>query len=407
MADAAGTWRVFLTDLAGNPLSHISTICEGKSFTFTANRPATFTFTVKSADASVASLAADGRPYLDVLTRGVLAYRCEAQAGGSTAYVLRFAGHVWQLEDSGDADLVRTTVTAYDPLQRLNKRLVRRFSPAGPFTWTPGGADDATYVFDVRTAYDGIGIATALVDRANSIEWTGLASTSSATLPSSGTAAANPGAAAGAQAAHFEYAATTDALIQLAEASNGFDFAVIPDNSAMSNGKRRFGYLQCYSPFRGSTLSSVLAYRIAPNNVQSLSRVVNGDQLANTLTVLGSGLAKTVSDATSQATYGIVEGVDSLSDVSDPSVLSSQANAALAMSKVAAQTWTIVPQARSANPFLPWDHFQLGDSFAFYAGPSVRGGGSATLRIYGFTLTVDDDKGEIVSALVTSPATGV
>jgi hypothetical protein len=115
---ASVPWRFFLCDGAGQRLEQITAIATNRQLGFTLNRPEELSFEVPSDDERIVVDHTDGYPMLHPLVRTVKGYRKEA-----SGYVLRYAGHVWQLEDSGDAGSAMTRVTCFGALQWLNRRL--------------------------------------------------------------------------------------------------------------------------------------------------------------------------------------------------------------------------------------------------------------------------------------------
>jgi hypothetical protein len=132
-----GRWRVLITDRFGNTIGNVSPIAFSKTLTETLNRPAVFSFKVPANDLRVRTIRSDGYPVV-AEGRGVRAFRYELQADGSSRYVCRFAGPIWQISDDGDESSAWSTVTCFDPLQVLNRRLARQmyaYSDAVGGTW--------------------------------------------------------------------------------------------------------------------------------------------------------------------------------------------------------------------------------------------------------------------------------
>lgn len=139
-------WRILVGDRFGNTLTNVSPIAVGRQYVGALNRPAMFTFKVPASDTRVAGLHTDGLPFVGE-GRSVRAYRREAQQDGSTAWVVRFTGYMWQVTDEGNDADQWTTCVCFDPLQLLNRRVARAMvwvipggEPAGKFSWSDSPA---------------------------------------------------------------------------------------------------------------------------------------------------------------------------------------------------------------------------------------------------------------------------
>lgn len=422
-----GKWTVLLTDRFGFAIANITSICESKQYVAQLNRPAQFSFQIKSDDARVATLYSDGYPMLNPLNRGVRAYRSELQSDGSYKNILRFSGHVWQLQDQGDADHVMTSVVAFDPLQMLNKRLFSQIlinAVGDKYVWSTngsaggGGAND--YSFSIFKEADAVLIAQAAIDVANERAWTGVTSTI-ATTQIPGFSTPYTGAATNRQTIHIERQMIGDVISLLASTTSGFDYSIVPDETAMTTPSavfsgytpatavKRHGYFKTYYPKRGTTQTKPLGFACPPNNVAEIDYAVDGQSAVNMALGVGSGgnAILALNDPASITGYGLMEGVLSYPNTNSLAQLSKLLGADLGITKKAAATFSLRLQAKSPNAALPWDNFDLGDTLPFYIGARVRGGTGATpatMRIYDYTLNIDNDGGESVDSLTGSTA---
>ena len=124
-----------LCDQLGYPLEDISSFALDRQLQYRLNRPEVMTFRVPSDHRLVNEL--HGRPNLAIIRRTIKAFRAERLPSGAEFYNLRFVGWVWQLQDEGDSDNAWTTVTAFGPMQRIQRRMcVGPGGSATSATWT-------------------------------------------------------------------------------------------------------------------------------------------------------------------------------------------------------------------------------------------------------------------------------
>lgn len=124
VAAAESLWRVVVCTRLGVPLADISTIGFDLSVSRGLNRPASARVRVPSWHALVSTLHTDGDPYLEVGVRQLKVYRRDNPAAD---WQIVFNGIVWHLEDEGDEDELWTQVTAQDPMYWWKYRPARGF----------------------------------------------------------------------------------------------------------------------------------------------------------------------------------------------------------------------------------------------------------------------------------------
>jgi hypothetical protein len=383
---AAGGWRFILGDQAGRPIANLTTISKDRSLAYRLLRPASATLKVPSDHELVATAHTDGFPLVDAMRRTLRAYRRERQTDGSYLWTCRFAGAVWQVEDVADGDTAWTTISAFDPLQRL----AHRFTGTDP---TP------------RALQDGGQIAKGLIDDANALGATGIATSGYGNVYD-----VTP-----ARVVQYDRRAVGDALTELASAYNGFDFVLRP---VIQSPGQEDGTLCAYSVYAhyGSFKPDVVfGWDMPPHNLKSVDRQVDGEELANVVTAIGTPQDQTVALTSTQsapgsiADFGRYESVDTLGDVVDQAYLDAQAQSEVQVAQSPrsivqatpspTDVTTLGQRGRVPRPFLDFD---LGDTVTVQASKRLRGGFVEQQRVYGFTLTVDPNGVEYVSSIVTS-----
>jgi len=118
----------------GTVIADIASIASDKRITRRLNRPAKLEFNVPSDNALVNTIGADGHPYLAAGYRQI-----SVVLDGPGLY---FHGIVWILEDEGDEDISRTKVTCYDPMVVWNHRPARDGVASGD----AGDFSDPTFI---------------------------------------------------------------------------------------------------------------------------------------------------------------------------------------------------------------------------------------------------------------------
>lgn len=369
-------WRLVLCDLNGVALSVLTSIARGRQLSLRLNRPSSLVFTVPSDDPKVATVHTDGMPLLEDKVRVVKAFRKELGADGRYHYVIRFTGYVWQLQDDGDADGAHTQVTCYDPLQLLSKRLCR---------------DSLGVIKHSAFATDAAQIAKALVDR--TISYAGPCG-----IVTDGVFETSPS-----RTVDYAYQQIAAALTDLTNAVTGFDLVFTP----LDRSDGILVRMNCYARAGSTKPDAVFNWGVGRRNVARVSRLKDGETLANSIIGLGatqSGDDQLVSaqvDTASVATYLRHEDVDAISEITHQDYLDALISEELSFRKQPRETVAIVPQAGLAP--VPWDDFYLGDTITVNAAKRLRGGFTGQQRVYGIDLGIRDDQGEVVDQFIVSP----
>lgn len=376
-------WRVLLCDRMGVPISNVSAIATGKKIVETLNAPTSFAFNVPSDDPRVATLYTDGAPYLDYLRRTVKAYRREPQPDGSWRWVIRFAGHVWPVQDNGTDTQLQTSVTCYDPLQMMAYKLCR--NAAGSF---------ANVVF---TSVELAQILKQLVDNTNSN-----AGPSGLTTGTSDGDFTGLFPILGVQSVQWQYNLISSALQEILP---GLDLSVTPLD-------RTDGYLGGLSTYklRGVLQSNaIFAWKTTPNNLASATRFLDPSNAANVLIGIGQTASNSdqmiavAADARNSTVFGQLEAVASYSSITDQAHLNNQVAADLYSREPLGEAVAVGQTLADRGP-RPWLDFNTGDWVIVNIDPSLRGGVlQEQQRAYGFSLDISDDGEETVQLVTTPP----
>jgi hypothetical protein len=358
-------WRVVLCDRKGDQLQILDGVAAQRTYEGRMNKQAKFSFQVPSDHPRVAGLAPDGLPWLSKF-RVVKAYREEVMADGSSQFVIRFCGEVWILGDSADSQGKATTrVTAYDSLQRLASRFT------GP-------------LFKLDQV-DGAQIVRQLVDETNTRSFSGM-NTSEGKFETS-------------PPRYVEYTRKSigAAIVDLANAFNGFDFEVRP----VDRDDGTLNVLSVFSRLGQHQPSIVLQWGMGSHNISGVERTESAELIASQVHGLGSTESYSEeSQGTTQA-FGLLEAVDSFSDITNHDLL-----VALVQEELNYRIRSREIVSLSPVPGLtpePWTHFHPGDTFTVEVDQSLRGGFSGIMRCYGWNVSIDDDGIERVTELMVTP----
>ena len=451
---SGNVWEVYLCDRFGFPISNISRVCFGKQLTQTLNQPASFTFWAPSNDGRVASLHSDGKPYL-MEGRAIRVYR-----NG----VLVFTGHLWQVEDTGAGEAVKTAVTCFDPLQWLSRRIARQME--WQVGWSTGTStinlfisrSDATTAWDqiyaftlnplgITASFGSADIVRGLLNATNDYDgFTGLDDyyLSSYYRPDHSTPAASTNQSAPTTPLAlpvFSNSRISDVIATLVGQNGSLDLEVVPTDvdyysspsypsettgatfqqaylvgsssdytsihgTLKTKPWKTLALLKYYAPTKGAAQPNVMfGYGAYPHNIEQISYLTDLTELSNFSTMMGGALVKRSLNSSSVQTYGVGMDVQSLADITDPALLQALAVEEATLGGNAKRTLQLTPMGGSRTP-LPFDNFVLGDTVSVQAGSKLRGGFTGTQRVYGFTLDISDDHTtETLTNLITSPQT--
>jgi hypothetical protein len=318
------TWKFVLArsiDLL--PLGEL-TDARGRSITLELNKPGSLSFNIPMDD----DLGQHIQPYL----YSVIAYR-----KGSTGAIAAWSGYVSTIEE--DISNNRMTVNCVGWLQRLEKSIVHK-------DYNFQAADDAAIIYSLvtrasqpgvanpttqagfewpsgtstATHFDGASVAWPTGSKPNTptwIKWGG-------TLPNEGVGGSTAYLAvtsvtlgsAGRNMNYVKYQNNTlQAIMDLVILENGCDIEIDPLTRAFNVYRKKMRTRDGSNSLQPSV---IFGYGWGPENIQQISRQIDGSTVVNSLAVTGGEGAGTVivPDSTSQGLYGLIEESTSISDQS-------------------------------------------------------------------------------------------
>jgi hypothetical protein len=371
-------WRIVLCDLRGRPIALYTTFAFEKEFEYVLNRPARCSFVVPAEEPLVNILHTDGEPYLSCGNRTIKAYRRE----GNGNWMLRFAGIIMQTEEQGDPDKVTIAVNAFDPLLLLQHRPIRRQN--GDLRRTVRFVDEAGAIIAKKMVN-----RTIQYDGPCGIETTGAFASTSAP-----------------QTLAFDQQFIGDGLVSMTDTAT-LDLVFAPVD-------RTDGILVKMSAIkkRGTDKSGSVSfdYGIGEYNVSEWRRTRNTDQMANDVTIIGgrsNQLVEHRESLASQTKYHTYVDMQTYSDIQTPEFLDALAVEMIALRKKPREIISVTPLPERAPS--PWTDYFLGDivNVQCEVKPSLPTGShqiiSGVQRIYGITISVDENGFEKVAELVCSP----
>jgi hypothetical protein len=357
-------WKVYLCDLLGNPLSDITQVSINKTCTVQRNTALVLSGQSPANDPAISGLASDGLPFLKAMRRTVKAYRWE-----NSAWVLRANCHLVTVTPSGSDSGCSVAWVAYDPIYRLNRRLVRDTSGNLGISFDTTPADQ---------------IVRLLVYNANLVGNTGIQTDGA------------PSVVLPARTVTYDMTQNVgQSILTLAQAADGFDFWAAPVDRTDGIMARLMLYP---APPSGTGIGNArpevqFGWREPPYNIQTFSLVEDGDKQRNFALINNNGVADTANNALSEGTYGPIEDTISVTtDSTDDTYLTDLATLALHPDPVCfINSMTVVP-GLIAEPWLSWF---IGDQVQFNLGPDCVGGYTGSMAVELFTVSLDN--GEVLT----------
>lgn len=184
-------------------------------------------------------------------------------------------------------------------------------------------------------------------------------------------------------------------LRELIEIENGFDTAIDPITRAMTI-KAPTNYTD--------RIETVFGFGVAPHNLNTVTRSMDGTTLVNRENVTTSG-GVTVSqdDGAAIAAAGVMlEEWLTLSDVGNAIIAGAYGAAELVYKRFGTITYQIVPR-QYGDMLRPWDDYELGDQVYFNAARGRLNVQNQGVRVFSLSIDIDDQGNEIVSELGVSP----
>lgn len=368
---AAAPWRLLVRHRwTGEVVSVITGIARAKVGKATLNRPSTFGFVVPSDHPSVWHPASDGLPKIEEGVRTVHLLHWEpVPPWGDYAYVPRFSGPIWSMEDVGDENGVETLVSCVSPLHLYTKRPVQK-------------ADGSTDVVEF-TNVPAQQIVQQLHDRTVATHGSvGLVLGTLETIAPRAMRWDN---------AHDLAAA----FLELAGGFGGFDMFEEPLAGDVAGQTARLNVLQR----KGSHRPLKIAWGVPPHTAKAVSRKKTMETVANDLRINGGAewMRPHRTDAASKTKYGTMLGEDTIEDVTVPSFLEVLADEQIKLRSVPFESVSFTPTFRVA----PWDELDIGDTFDVEAGERLRGGFKGVQRCYGFGYEIPDGSADAVITDIT------
>ena len=398
-------WRFVLCNKNGKPISMLDGIASDVRFDYILNRAAVMSFSVPSEDPRVNILHTDGDPYLDVGDRVMKAWRKTPIGSTETpgGWELKFAGRVWSLEDTGDGDTVRTSVVCFDPLKILEKRVCRNddgtyWDDQKPVEFWNGAVYPAV-IGRPEDGSSGAKIIKKLIQRTRDYAGPVHINLSGNWEDTSG------------MTLSFDQAMVSDAIATITD--------TITCDLEVTDGGGSPGYLNAYDGTfmrlggvarlgSDKTATVFFYYAKTPFTASEYTRTKSLDMMANAIHFMGksrAGWRVSAEDATSQDDFLVMEDVASLTGIEHSAIAQKLADIQLALRKDPRDIVTVLPTPESSS--MPWNDYWLGDTVSVEAAttpfPVTRQTVSGAQRIYGISLAIDDDYGEHVTDLITTP----
>jgi hypothetical protein len=363
-------WRIMLCNRMGVAISLLDNVAINRQFKFGLNQPGSLTFDVPSDEPSVNILHTDGYPYLSCGDRTVRAWRKE-----SGVWTLRYTGIVWQLADASDEDVCHTTVTCFDALKFLKKRLICTADGRIKGTIRLPKADLGTTVYTmISNSFDNFG---PLYLDYSSGPWV------------TGTSITPP---------DYELAYIDASIKELCD-TGAMDIEMTP---VYSTG----GVLSTFAVTArlGQDQPHVLfGYDTGNYGAQTWGRQMNAEDTANDIynfATSASGPMSNATDAASKTRFGTMQSAEVLSDIHSKDTLDELTTWELRFRKEPQDLVSFTPRPE-LQPVL-WNDYWIGDTVRVASSANVREAISGVQRVYGVTLDVNDDGYEVVSELVVS-----
>lgn len=327
-------WSWVLADRIGNPLCDL-TSAHGKSLTFKRNYYSEASCSISHTDEAASVLL----EYLDESIPTLLAYR---KGEDDASSIIRFRGHLAPFTETLDENGGVMNLTFRSPLGR----------------WFGDGPGRGHYFSadTIFTGYEQGELALTFVDLQG--PYVGLARGTNTVAP-----------LAILRTRYYSYANYGEALLNLSQMSDGFDFEEVPTDvlgplePSGTFSISPMAYLNVMAS-QGGDLSSTVKFEYGSetlNNVRSVERHTSAP--LNAVQTLGvNGLLRGSADNDSESQYGVYKLLAEFPDISDTNDLARHADALKRSRPV--KTITFAPDSRLAPK--PWDDYWLGDTVSFY-----------------------------------------
>lgn len=352
----SGSWSFVLTDATGAALAELAT-ASGRTIAFKRNSYAEAQLSISHEDDAAALL-------FSALATGIPKLRAYRRGPADSSAVLRFRGYLAALSEvSEETSMVTATFRS-------------------PFGVLLGDGDKVgRFLLSAQTyaATDAGLIAKALIDTANAVGTTGLA-TSSGLIAATKT-----------RDRTYPLGQNIGAAVQdLTNVLDGFDFyETFVDGTGATDAN--FNVVASV----GSTQPAV-HFEYGPGTLANILHMERTTlpPVNSMLTTGANGLQSTYADVASVAKYGSWWGHQDFSTVSEQATLDDKAKALVRVNPI--KTVTFIPELGLANCPQPFDDWNLGDTVSFRASRGALSE-NVQLRINGFTIPIDENGVETVT----------
>ena len=189
-----------------------------------------------------------------------------------------------------------------------------------------------------------------------------------------------------------KYSNVGQEITSLSEMEAGFDFEIDIED-------RSFNIYQQI----GESLNLHLGYNVGANNLKSISTTQDGSRMVNSIVAIGSTTASPpAEDEGKQSIYGKFMETVSAPNTTEQIILEAFANEEVALRADPLITYDIAPMPSGAdNVPQPFDDYNIGDVIFFSAKKGRIQIDSQAVRIFGMSVSIDDNGVETVSSIQT------
>jgi hypothetical protein len=336
-------WRFWLAN--SDDMSEIGLLpASQKSITFQMNNPGHASFSVP-ANANIAQYIESNKTCIIARRNGVI----------------RWSGFISGVRDEAPGNVVSCTASGWYEL--LNHRLIN-----------PTQAATMNY-----TTIDAGTIASNLLAAANAIYPTGI---------TIGTVEASI-----ARTRKYEnFQNIGQEINNLSVVENGFDYEINPATRQ----------LNIYYPMGETQTNATFGYNALPNNLSSFTRQEDGLNMINKIFVQGRNTYAVVPPGTptTATDYGLFEDMQSLTEVTEASILLAYGGSEVIIKERPIVVYSITPKKDTVPR--PFDHYYLGDTLSFSVKTPRITVNEQAVRVYGFTVEIDNSGVETVTQLQTT-----
>jgi hypothetical protein len=392
------TWKFVLC--RSNDLANIAELTQARNrqITLTHNRPGSAGFTI---------------PLDDEFGQTIypLEYAIKAYRRGTTGTRLIWSGYVNTIDE--DVSNNRMTVNCVGWLERLNHSLMRQdltYSDTddsviaaqllqnATILYGRGGAAEFTAGVTSTVAWDGVTIRWPAGSSPNTPVFI---KSGYPALPNEGVGGATAYVEARRSIRYSKYQTNIgQAIQQLTDIENGLDIWIDPATRTMN----------FYRKKRKILPNIVFGFQWGPENIAQYNRQLDGSSIVNYMLVTGGAatIPKYQVDGTSMSLYGPFDEMTSLSDITGLNanqILQYYASAEVAVRAYPREMHSITPfsftpENSVPEPFVDYD---LGDQVAFIARNGSRVRVNQQVRIFGISLSIDEEDNERLGQLQIYP----